>query len=57
MPKMEISAKTTKDIQLLAVSAKNSIPEFQPGNVSYKMEIRKFPIYKLKQKRSKEVKN
>ena len=55
---MEISAKTDKDLQSLTVFAKT--PSQKSGrvpNTCYKIVVRKFPIYKLKQKRAKKVKN
>ena len=56
--KTEISAKTAKNIQSLTVFVKNSIPESdRVFNIYYKMVVRKFPIYKLKQNRAKKVKN
>ena len=54
--KMEISAKTAKGIQSLTVFAKT--PSQKSGwvlNTCYKIVVRKFPIYKLKQKRAKKV--
>ena len=50
--KMEISAKRTKDLQSLFAFAKNSIPEVSHVLIRViKIPYRKFPIYKLKQKR------
>ena len=55
---MEISAKKAKGIQLLTVCAKTPFQKsgWDP-NKCWKMVVRKFPIYKLKQKRAKKVKN
>ena len=51
--KMEISAKRTKDLQSLFAFAKNSIPEVSHALIRViKIPYRKFPIYKLKQKRA-----
>ena len=55
---MEISAKTAKDIQSLTIFAKTSSQKSgRVLNTCYKMVVRKFPIYKLKQKRTKKVKS
>ena len=55
---MEISAKAAKDFQSLSVFEK--APSQKSGrvpNTCYKMLVRKFPVYKAKQKRIKNVKN
>ena len=54
----EISANIAKDFQSLTIFAKNfSQKSGQAPNTCYKIVVRKFPIYKLKQKGAKKVKN
>ena len=56
--KMKITAKTAKELQSLTAFKKT--PSQKSGrvpNTCYKIVVRKFPIYKLKQKKVKKVKN
>ena len=54
---METSAKIAKDFQLLTIFAKNSIQmSGWVPNTCYKIVVRKFPIYRLKQKWAKKLK-
>ena len=56
--KTEISPKTAKVLQLLTVFAKHpSQMSSWVLNTCYNMVNRKFPVYKLKQKMAKKVKN
>ena len=55
---MEISAKTAKDLQSVTVFEKTpSQKSGQVPNICYKIIVRQFPIYNLKQKRVKKLKS
>ena len=53
---MEISGKIAKDFQLFLQKTLTQKPGQVP-DTCYQKVVRKFPIYKLKQKRTKKVKN
>ena len=54
---MEISAETAKDLQSVTVFEKTPQKSGQVPNTCYKIIVRQFPIYNLKQKRVKKLKS